>query len=462
MTPFSPRDPKISSGVPNARLAETETMRRLRVRAELSAELGRGASRPELLQLAVAGLPRLLPEIVRVSVYEVADDGASLQLSAGAGDGPDLLRALDIRGAADLVRPVRRRAGTETGPLAAAPLIDGPTVLGVVAVERARDATAFSAAELEVLAGIAARLAGELHRVQVLSLCQESLWTHLQDATVTGAPPLPPPPVEVAPPARGQRLADGSGRYRRSRSAEIKRVELDLRMARDIQRRFLPTLPRETSGLHIAAEYRPAFELGGDFYDLVRTGPGTYLAVIGDVSGKGVAAALIMSRVMAEFRVHAHDGLAPNAVLAELNAALVHQGHDDAFVTAACVAIDTNRRWLTVANAGHVPLIVRRSAAEVAVFGEATGAPLGMIPGESYGDQRFKFAEGDIILMMTDGITEALDPQANPLNTSDLVRIVAECDHDIDELSRRILAEVEIAHGALRADDVALMALRLG
>jgi serine phosphatase RsbU (regulator of sigma subunit) len=241
---------------------------------------------------------------------------------------------------------------------------------------------------------------------------------------------------------------------------ELKRLTSDLEMARRIQRRLLPVLRGQVGGLRVAAEYRPAFQVGGDFYDLIPLDDGGMLAVIGDVSGKGIAAALIMARVTSELRRLAQSCASPATLLAELNRLLVDIGSDDAFVTAACLRFDAARTRVAVANAGHVPPVVRRADGTTSILGEASGAPLAMLPEEQYRDQEFTLERGDVVLLMTDGITEGVDACACPLEMSRLLELVHDSSHDVAAICARILAEVERGR-ARRVDDQAILALQV-
>jgi serine phosphatase RsbU (regulator of sigma subunit) len=234
---------------------------------------------------------------------------------------------------------------------------------------------------------------------------------------------------------------------------ELRRMRSDLAMARKIQRRLLPELPQHIGGLKVAAEYRPAFEVGGDFYDLVPTRDGDVVAVMGDVSGKGVAAALIMAHVTAEFRRAVETQETPGKLLAELNRALVGVG-DDTFVTTVCLRFDATRRQLAIANAGHLPPIVRRRSGETFMIGENTGAPLAMFLHEDYPIEHVQLDEGDVVIMMTDGVTEPAD-----LDLPRVREIVASAPHCPTEICRRLLERAR--RGIRRADDLAMLALQV-
>lgn len=234
---------------------------------------------------------------------------------------------------------------------------------------------------------------------------------------------------------------------------ELRRMRGDLAMARKIQRRLLPELPSQIGGLTVAAEYRPAFEVGGDFYDLVPTRDGDVVAVMGDVSGKGVAAALVMAHVTAEFRRAVELQDTPGKLLAELNRALVGVG-DDTFVTTVVLRFDATRRRLAVSNAGHLPPIVRRKNGETFLVGENTGAPLAMFAHEDYPIEHVELESGDIVLLMTDGVTEPAD-----LDLPRVREMVASAPHDPGEICRRLLERAR--KGIRRADDLAMLALQV-
>jgi serine phosphatase RsbU (regulator of sigma subunit) len=233
-------------------------------------------------------------------------------------------------------------------------------------------------------------------------------------------------------------------------------------MARNVQRSFLPSIPDSVNGVRMLAEYRPAYDIGGDFYDLIHLGPDRFLVVIGDVSGKGVAAALMMSRIISEFRRAAIYCESPDEILVEVNDFMTSQPFQDCFVTATCIDVNSKARTISVANAGHVPPVLRRRFGDTALLGEASGAPLGLLEGETYRCDSCSLEADDIILLVTDGITEALEPLADPAASGVLTRMVANTAHDIHALKTRILgALTDDAPRRHRADDVALFAMQM-
>jgi serine phosphatase RsbU (regulator of sigma subunit) len=160
-------------------------------------------------------------------------------------------------------------------------------------------------------------------------------------------------------------------------SREQTRVAAELDAARTIQRRLVPTHLPEVAGYVLEAAYFPADEVGGDFYQVLAQGNGAQMVVVGDVSGKGLKAAMTGTLAMGALHTLATEGLGPAAVLVRLNRQLVVTG-DGGFVTCVCVRF-TSLGELTVANAGHLPPY--RNGEELAVD---AGLPLGIAPDEKY------------------------------------------------------------------------------
>jgi sigma-B regulation protein RsbU (phosphoserine phosphatase) len=230
--------------------------------------------------------------------------------------------------------------------------------------------------------------------------------------------------------------------------------ERDLARARQLQRRFLPHL-RSRAGLEVAAGYRPAFQVGGDFYDLVHLPDGRVTALIGDVSGKGVSAALLMARVSTELRRLAVEGLGPRRILVEADRWFAGQRFGESFVTAACVQLDlAHQRWVA-ANAAHVVPLLRQKEGTVLRLAEPSGCPLGTGlsgPGH-YREEDFPARPGDTLVLVTDGLVGALDAQDEELR-----RIVAGCG-SVDGLRRALWRRLPLDQE--RRDDATLLALQL-
>jgi serine phosphatase RsbU (regulator of sigma subunit) len=213
------------------------------------------------------------------------------------------------------------------------------------------------------------------------------------------------------------------------------------------------------AGVTAHAEYLPAFDVGGDFFTVKHVGERTVVAAIGDVCGNGVSAALVMSRVAADIERALVAGERPSAVLNKVNGTLA--GSDaERFVTAACLRLDTEARRLSVANAGHLPLVVRRADGEVFACAGASGMPLGMFPGE-YFEEELALEPRDIVLLMTDGLLEALDHPTGHRGLQLLLGDIRTAPHHAGVISERIRAVVERARSRHEVDDVTWVALQL-
>ena len=240
-------------------------------------------------------------------------------------------------------------------------------------------------------------------------------------------------------------------------------LEQDLAAAGTVQRTFLPEpIGENSAGVRVVTEYMPAYAVGGDFYDFIDLGSGRVMGVIGDVSGKGVTAALTMGRVSADIRRLATEVSGPAELLERLNHTLSARMQDDRFVTALCVLLDApNKKWI-FANAGHVLPLLRRSTGVVSRVAYSSGPPLGIVPHAQYREETISVAARDILLLATDGVFEILSAPRRPCSTMgqcQFTELVGSAPHDIGEISRRIVAT---AHEATNGrDDLALLGLQI-
>ncbi|HEY2957625.1 MAG TPA: SpoIIE family protein phosphatase [Actinomycetota bacterium] len=197
----------------------------------------------------------------------------------------------------------------------------------------------------------------------------------------------------------------------REQQAEIRereRIEQELKVAQLIQQQFLPHALPELPGWHVAALYRPARAVGGDFYDFIELPGGLVAIVVGDVTDKGVPAALVMATTHSILRAEAARLVAPAEVLERANDLLVAEMPAHMFVTCLYAVLDPASGELRYANAGHnLPYL--RTAGGVSEL-RATGMPLGLMPGMRYDEKRATLAAGDGLLLHSDGLAEAHAP----------------------------------------------------
>src|SRR5215210_7017643 len=187
-------------------------------------------------------------------------------------------------------------------------------------------------------------------------------------------------------------------------------VEQELRMARRIQHALLPKDLPELEGWQIAYHYQPAREVGGDFYDFLRFEGGQVGLVIGDVSGKGMAAALVMANTQSVLRAVARRrGITPGQVLQEANELMCAYIPPNMFVTCFYGVLDPDSGRLVYANAGHDPPCERQDSRVEELW--ARGMPLGLMPGMLYEEDETSLVAGDNLLFYSDGLVEAHDPK---------------------------------------------------
>jgi sigma-B regulation protein RsbU (phosphoserine phosphatase) len=195
---------------------------------------------------------------------------------------------------------------------------------------------------------------------------------------------------------------------------EKQRMDDELRIAREIQKSLLPVQPPHVAGVDIADLCEPAREVGGDYYDFFEVGPRLLGVLIADVSGKGTSAALYMAELKGLMLALSHNEPSPRQLLVDVNRRLAEHFDNRSFITMTYAVIDLDRRTLTVARAGHTPLIIVSGGRSTIV------TPDGMVLGLRLPGARLRFDEllaehhqsigvGDVIVMYTDGITEAMD-----------------------------------------------------
>lgn len=188
---------------------------------------------------------------------------------------------------------------------------------------------------------------------------------------------------------------------------EKERFEEEIRHAGKIQRDFLTTnWPDEDEAFSVYGETHPARVVGGDFYDFVRPRPHQVGLLIGDVSGKGMPAALAMARILAEFRVLVSLKLSPKRVMIELNKEFVQRTQQGMFCTLCYLTLDLNTGKVRCTNAGHFS-VIKINQFETSEFGQSTGVPIGILLDEHWSETETTIEKGDTLLLYSDGIIEA-------------------------------------------------------
>ncbi len=201
------------------------------------------------------------------------------------------------------------------------------------------------------------------------------------------------------------------------------RLKQDLANARKIQLSFLPQNGPQIPGFEFANWYDTAYDVGGDFYDFLELPDGNLGIAVGDVSGKGISAALMMAKITTSIRTLAVRDMPPSEMLERLNYNLV-QEKSDLFVTLVYIVLDIQSKIATFANAGHFnPMLRNHKGKTIEVEFEAS-LPIGVLENQSYKQTDVRVNRGDILFLYTDGIVEAMDVDKNLFGRQKLLKTI--------------------------------------
>lgn len=249
-----------------------------------------------------------------------------------------------------------------------------------------------------------------------------------------------------------------------AREKEAKEIEL----ARKVQLGFLPQTLPDVDGYEFYSHYSPAQTVGGDYYDFVSLPGGRVAVVLGDVAGKGVPAALLVAKLSSEVRfcLLTVPDLAEAVCL--LNEQMIQGGLGDRFVTLAIAVLDPKSHTVTIANAGHMsPKLYRAATGELldAISLDATGLPIGTLPGYPFEQVTVQLAPGDTLTMFTDGVTDAMNPAGQVFGPEETDRHLLPDDGALGSgngpkaAGARLVAAVRAhANGRAQNDDIAVVA----
>src|SRR5215203_3812411 len=239
-------------------------------------------------------------------------------------------------------------------------------------------------------------------------------------------------------------------------------TEQELRLARSIQRASLPEEVPQLEGWQISPFYKPAREVGGDFYDFHFLSEGRVGIVVGDATGKGVPAALVMSTTCGMLQAVSQtlDSSSPGEVLSQVNETLWARVPPNMFVTCFYAVLDPEKGALRYANAGHdLPYLYRGGDAEEL---RARGMPLGLMPGMSYEEKEIEIDAGEAALFYSDGLVEAHDPERDMFGFPRLRGLVAKHGGEERSLEGTLMEELYsfVGEGWEQEDDITLVTLR--
>jgi serine phosphatase RsbU (regulator of sigma subunit)/anti-sigma regulatory factor (Ser/Thr protein kinase) len=247
----------------------------------------------------------------------------------------------------------------------------------------------------------------------------------------------------------------------REQEAEVRqreRIEQELRVAQLIQQQFLPQELPDLPGWQVAAYYGPAREVGGDFYDFIKLPDDQIGIVVGDVTDKGVPAALVMATTHSILRAEAPRLIAPSEVLTRVNNLLVEEMPAHMFVTCLYAVLDPASGRIRYANAGHnVPYVSTEGGVTEL---RATGMPLGLLPEMTYEEKEATLAPGDTVLLHSDGLAEAHNPDREMFGFPQVASLTGEAS-DGEVLIDRLLKELQefTGPGVEQEDDITLVTI---
>ncbi|MGI8576138.1 MAG: PP2C family protein-serine/threonine phosphatase [Egibacteraceae bacterium] len=250
-------------------------------------------------------------------------------------------------------------------------------------------------------------------------------------------------------------------REQEAEARERERLDQELRVAQFIQQQFLPQRLPELAGWHVAAYYQPAREVGGDFYDFIELPDGLVGVVVGDVTDKGVPAALVMATVHSILRAEGPRLVEPGKVLRRANDLLVEDMPPNMFVTCLYGVLNPDSGHFRFANAGHnVPYV---HTGDGVVELRARGMPLGLLPGMEYEESEATLRSGDLMLLHSDGLAEAHNPEREMFGFDRLAKHVGE-GRASQALIDGLLTELRRFTGPSweQEDDITLVTLQCG
>ncbi len=239
------------------------------------------------------------------------------------------------------------------------------------------------------------------------------------------------------------------------------RLERELQLAMEIQQRFQPTAPPSVTGYELQGISFPCYEIGGDYYDFIQREDGRLVIALGDVSGKGTAAALLMSSLHAA--IHAQTGSHDTLVktISAVNKYLADNIPPNRFVTLFYAELDPESGALSFLNAGHNPPLIVHAAGTVEQLASG-GLPLGIKADADYREGRTTLQPGDVLVIYSDGVTEAADPKGEEFGPTRLYEVVS---RNVESSAAGIRDRIESAltkfsQGTQAADDITLVIVK--
>ncbi len=249
---------------------------------------------------------------------------------------------------------------------------------------------------------------------------------------------------------------------------EQERMRKEMQVAQDIQHTLLPKNFPDIEGFDIATIYRAAKDVGGDYYDFVWIDEKTLGIVVADVSGKGVPGSLVMTMIRTAIRLESRGTRSPVEILCNVNEFVTEDVRKGMFITIYLVVIDTQQRKISFASAGHNPMILYRKDEDKTFFLNPKGIPLGItLPEgvsfeENLASENVKLKRGDMLVMYTDGITEAMNPKKLQYGMPRFLEFIRDnSDLSPDEFAEKFQDDLNgFTQGAEQNDDITMVVIK--
>jgi len=267
-----------------------------------------------------------------------------------------------------------------------------------------------------------------------------------------------------------QAFSEITSKFRESQKslADQERLQKEMQVAQEIQQTLLPREFPELEGYELGSHYEAAREVGGDYYDFVEVDKDTLGVVVADVSGKGVPGSLVMTMIRQALRTEARGVKDAAEVLARVNKTVIDDMKKGMFVTLFYVIIDGKRRRLNYASAGHNPMILYRPGSQKTYYLNPRGFPVGIrLPDDelfrkSIESDTIQLAEDDVLLIYTDGITEAMNNRRDLFGEERLLKIIRDYGYlRVKPFVEKIKDEIfSFTAGETQSDDITLVAIK--
>ncbi len=254
----------------------------------------------------------------------------------------------------------------------------------------------------------------------------------------------------------------------RTQELRKKNEELDSALAQAVeyaslvQKGFLPEHPPELKEFIFAAKTFPAKHVGGDFYDFVVLDENKLAVLFGDVSGKGVPAALYMARLISDFRYLCRKDSHPQSLMSKINCILSERSDHGMFATAIYLLLDIRENTIELANAGHHSILIRDEKQQFHEMGKAGGIPLGIFSDTQYNLEKIQLKKGNLVVLYTDGVTEPKDEMNNEFGLLGLEKTLNGDQSSPEELIGKLRSSIQkFTHNAPPHDDLTILAFQV-